>query len=180
MLLGQGCVSLPQLPDSGATFALKGKVAISEGDERFTASILWQQQGGDFEIDLWGPLGQGRVQLVKQNARMVLRNGQDEVLLEGDPEALMRDQLGWSLPVDVLPAWVQGQPLAGVGSRDLDYDDAGRLTAFEQLGWQVALARYQPVAGSTGDESVGRTLPTRVDARKGDSRLRLAIAEWKI
>ena len=177
-LLGtvSGCVTMP--PPSGADdeFSVKGKVAVRDASERFSANVLWVQQGAAFTIDLWGPLGQGRVQLVKQGDLVVLKDGQGEVITSGDAETVMRRHLGWSLPVDVLPAWIQGRPLDSVSAQGLSHGESGELTAFEQLDWQVSLDRYRTVESSTGP----RQLPGRVTAEKEAARVRLVVTEWQI
>lgn len=176
LLLLTSCVGAPQMPESVETFVLRGKVAVREGQENFTANLLWQQQGSGFEMELWGPLGQGRLNIVKQGADIELRNGAGSLLAEGDVQSVMREQLGWSLPIDILPAWVQGQPMAGEPVLHLKYDPAGHPSAFEQLGWSVVLDRYEAV--TAGAES--RDLPTRITAERGQSRLRLVVSEWRI
>jgi outer membrane lipoprotein LolB len=175
-LLVAGCVSMPPPPTVPEDFSLKGKVAVRDGDARFSANILWQQRGDGFEIDLWGPLGQGRVQLVKQGGRVILKDSQGQVLTAGDAESVMRRHLGWSLPIEVLPAWIQGKPLAAVGSEGLTYGDEGELVTFRQLDWQVRLDRYRQLEGVGGI----RNLPGRVTAEKESAHVRLVITEWRI
>ncbi len=170
-----GCVSTPVAPDVPETFVLSGKVGVREAGENFSANLLWHQRGEAFEIDLWGPLGQGRVKLVKHDDQIQLRSDQG-VLAEGDAETVMRQQLGWSLPVDVLPAWVQGQPLADAPAQEISRDDLGRITGFEQLGWKVVLERYEQVA----NEFEQRHLPRRVTATRAEGRVRLVVSEWRI
>jgi outer membrane biogenesis lipoprotein LolB len=87
----------------------------------------------------------------------------------------MHDHLGWSLPLDVLPAWVQGEPFPTVPVANLARDEEGRVTGFSQLGWAVVLERYQSV-----EEGLGvRDLPTRITASRADARVRLVISEWR-
>lgn len=170
-----GCVSTPEAPEVPVTFVIAGKVGVREAGENFSANLLWHQQGTAFEIDLWGPLGQGRVKLVKKNDLIELRSDRG-LLAEGDAETVMRQQLGWSLPVDVLPAWVQGQPLTHAPVRAISRDDRGRISGFEQLGWTVLLERYRTVENAL----VQRDLPTRVTATRGEDRVRLVVSEWRI
>lgn len=176
LVLAAGCAGLPRVPEAPETFALKGKLAVRENGEHYTANVLWHQRGEGFEIDLWGPLGQGRVQLVKQGGEIHLNNAQGDVLTSGDADAVMRRELGWTLPVEVLPAWVQGQPLATIEAHDLSRDDSGHVSAFRQLDWRVALDRYETVVG----DAVSRELPTRITAENDRTRLRLVISEWQI
>jgi outer membrane lipoprotein LolB len=52
-----------------------------------------------------------------------------------DLDALARESLGEALPLRALPSWLRGQPWPGAASQA---NDGG----FEQLGWQIVLARY--------------------------------------
>lgn len=173
MLLCAGCVSRPPLPEVPEVFVLRGKVAITEAGEHFTANLLWHQRGEGFEMDLWGPLGQGRVHIVREAGEVRLTNDQG-TLLAGEPDQVMREALGWSLPLDVLPAWVQGAPLPDVPAEGEVRDAAGQLVSFSQLGWSVALDRYETVAPGTS------ALPTRITAVRGDARVRLVVSEWRL
>lgn len=178
-LLIAGCAGLPSQPETPETFVLTGKVGVREADESFSANLLWHQMGESFEIDVWGPLGQGRVKLVKKGGEISLESDRG-VLARGEPEAVMRTHLGWSLPLEVLPAWVQGGPLENVTATDLRQDEAGRVVGFEQLGWAVVLERYQRVPVDAGSEASERELPRRVTATRGDARVRLVISQWRL
>ena len=174
-----GCTGLPRPPETPETFVLTGKVGVREADESFSANLLWHQMGEAFEIDLWGPLGQGRVKLVKKDGEIRLESDKG-VLAQGEPEAVMRAHLGWSLPLAVLPAWVQGGPVDEMPVSGLTRDEAGRVLGFEQLGWQVALERYQSVGTDAAPGGPERELPRRITATRDDARVRLVISEWRL
>ena len=178
-LLIAGCAGLPGLPEAPETFVLTGKVGVREADQSFSANLLWHQRGEGFEIDLWGPLGQGRVKLVKKDGEISLESDKG-VLARGEPETVMRTHLGWSLPLEVLPAWVQGGPFADIPATGLRQDEAGRVLAFEQLGWGVVLEGYQSVPIDAGPDASERDLPRRVTATREDARVRLVISEWRL
>ncbi|MGE0624590.1 MAG: lipoprotein insertase outer membrane protein LolB [Pseudomonadales bacterium] len=163
----------PPLPAAPEVFVLRGKVAVTEAGEHFTANLLWHQRGAGFEMDLWGPLGQGRVRIVRERDEVRIANDQG-VVMAGEPDRVMREQLGWSLPLDVLPAWVQGAPLSGVPAEALVRDEEGRFVSFTQLGWSVALERYESLAAGA------RALPTRITAIRADARVRLVVSEWRL
>ncbi len=175
-----GCAALRgpgALPPPGpGGFELRGKLGISDAGESFSARFLWRQEGADFNIDLWGPFGQGRVQLVGDERELTLLDGDGVVLTRGPHEAVMRSNLGWSLPLGVLPAWVQGRPDAHWPARGETRDEAGHLTAFSQLDWRVELERF---ARPDGDPAAAE-LPHRVTAQRGPYRVRLAISDWRI
>ena len=88
MFIG-GCASLSApTPEDG--FLLRGKLAVEEAGERHTANLLWRQQGENFEVDFWGPLGQGRIQLVRRGKSVAILDGAGVVLTEGPSEQVMR------------------------------------------------------------------------------------------
>lgn len=168
-----GCAGRPVLPESPDTFLLRGKVAVREGDARFSANLLWHQRRDGFDMDLWGPMGQGRVHIVKQGDRIRLSSSDGRVS-EGDPDDVMRAHLGWSLPLATLPAWVQGRPLSGVAVADLVRDPDGRIEHFRQLGWTVVLDGYRHV----GEDAP--PLPTRITVSRDDVRIRVVVARWRL
>ncbi len=178
--LGSGCASLPEQAPAAGGFHLLGKLGVVQGADSVSARFLWRQTPRRFDIDLWGPLGQGRVTLAGSERRMELRRGDGSVISRGPPEAVMTEHLGWSLPLSVLPEWVRGRPAPGLPVSGREYDDAGRLAAFEQLDWRVELERYQTVDGSAAKPAEGAALPHRVTASRGAYRIRLVISEWRI
>jgi len=175
VLICAGCASVSPRREEPADFQLRGKLGVVEGNDSFSARFLWRQYGPRFSIDLWGPLGQGRVSLIGDGRRIAVLDGKGDVLTQGDHADVMRAQLGWTLPLAVLPDWVLGGPGVGAASMRPQYDSAGHLVAFEQFDWAVAYAQYREVADADGV----RWLPGRITASKGDYRVRMVISDWQ-
>ncbi len=159
----------PRLDTEG--FGLRGKLGVVDAGESYSARFLWRQTGERFGIDLWGPLGQGRLRLEGDHERITLIKG-GEVLAEGEHDEVMRSRLGWTLPLSVLPSWALGEPDTSLNVAALEYDDEGRLVAFEQLAWQVSYTQFRLIGE--------RWLPRRITARRDDYRVRLIISTWDI
>ncbi len=162
----------PAPPADG--FELRGKLAVTEAGERFSGNFIWRQQAERFDINVWGPLGQGRVHLRGNEAELMLLDGREELIDRGPAASVMRTQLGWSLPLEVLPSWVLGEPDGAFVVTDDERDADGRYEAFQQAGWQVRLDDYREVAFGASP----RWLPRRVDVRREDTRVRLVIGSW--
>ncbi len=163
-----GCVSIP--PMSPATdFSIKGTIGVTEGGDSWSARFVWRQSGERFEIDLWGPLGQGHSRLRGTPDRLEITDAEGNVRTSGSPEALMFAELGWSLPLSLLLDWLQGRPSPEAPVVDAIRDPSGRLTDFRQLGWQVRFDH-------AGKASVG-TLPRRITANKPGYRVRVVISD---
>ncbi len=164
------CSTLSPTSD-GTGFGLRGKLGVVDGSESYSARFLWRQTGERFGIDLWGPLGQGRMRLEGDHEQMVLIKG-SEVLAQGKHDEVMRTRLGWTLPLNALPSWVLGRPDASLDVAAHQYDAEGRLVAFEQSDWRVTYAQFRQIGE--------RWLPRRITARRGDYRVRLIISTWDI
>ena len=163
-----GCAGAPPAPRS-ADFWIKGKLGVVYGDRAFSANFVWAQRGNRFDIELWGPLGQGRTRLRGVGRQLEVIDGQGGVLAAGRREALMVERLGWSFPVDLFLDWVNGRPAPGAPVRNRTSDSQNRLTGFEQSGWQVRYGRFQPFPAGP--------MPGRVTAQQPGSRVNLAISE---
>jgi outer membrane lipoprotein LolB len=163
-----GCATVTP-PPFDAEFVLAGKLGVSVEGEGGSVRFRWQQAGARYQIDLWGALGQGRTRLEGDADRMKLLDGAGGELLQGAPEAVMQERLGWSLPVGVLPAWLWGQPASGAPAGHIERDAAGRIARFEQIGWQIAYDGFRLEASGE--------LPRRVTLTRPGFRARIAIDE---
>jgi len=175
LVLSTACATVTIPPVGPDGFVLRGKLSVVEGEQSVSARFLWRQTGDRFAIDLWGPFGQGQMRLEGDGQELVLRDTAGNVLTRGSHEAVMRAQLGWSLPLEVLPDWVQGRPYPALPFADRATDAEGRLASFTQLDWTVALGRYR----STEKSSAGRDMPHQINAQRGVYRVRLAISDWQ-
>ena len=181
-MLVSGCSTAPPVPDFAEAFSLSGKLGVVSPEQQFSARLAWRQAAPDpaaaagrFVIDLWGPFGRGRVQLRGDAEHLQLLDADGTLLRAGSHRDVMLAELGWYLPLDVLPRWVLGRPDPALPSAELVYSAEGRLAGFDQLGWRVAYDRFSPVPGAPR----GAPLAHRIDASRDGYRLRLAVAEWR-
>ena len=164
-LLCGACASpAPTGAANEVAFDLRGRFSVAQGGEVASGNFLWRQFTAGFELDLWGPLGQGRARLIGGGGALTLVNGRGEAVADGDAEALMRRQLGWAAPLDAFAAWVTGKPAPSWPARIL----APGL--FEQLGWRVEVTAWHDVGG--------QPLPRRLEASRRETRIVVACREW--
>jgi outer membrane lipoprotein LolB len=149
-------------------WAFAGRVAISTGRDGGSGRIEWSQLGEDFDVRLSAPVTRQSWRL-QRAAGAVRLEGLEGGAREGaDAETLLFEATRWRLPVADLAAWVRG--VRGSGSpATLSFDEAGRLEAIEQSGWRVEYGAW------TADPL---PMPTRLQATRGEARVRLAIERW--
>lgn len=152
-------------------WSLAGRVAISNGRKGGSGRIDWQQQGDAYTVSLSAPV-------TRQSWR--LSGGPQGARLEGieggpregaDAAQLLREATGWEIPVAALGAWVRGVSAQDLPQASMQFDAAGRLNHMEQGGWAIDY-RWPEAAATTP------TLPQRVDAVKGEAKVKLVVDEW--
>lgn len=177
-LVLSGCSSLAPLPpepvqwdsyrvqlESLRTFTLVGR--ISSNAQSGTANLRWQQTGGEFVARLSGPLGMGALTL-SGTAEQVEIKSKDETLTTHDPEAYLRERLGWTLPLASLRSWARGLPTPQ--STNLRWDGYGRLAALRQDEWQVVYEEYRAAKGWE--------LPQLIVIERPGLKIKLVVDDW--
>ena len=180
-LLFAGCASAPVAPPA-AGFWIQGKIGVVEGDEAHSARFVWALHGDAFNIDLWGPFGQGHIRLRAFNWP------------NADQPARRRQRSAsaahWNDCVDELPASaVASQPsgkaqappgarLQRGGTRRLEIlDGTGTVLAagcpqslmLEHLGWSLPLDFFLDWMNGRPSERA----PTDALTRDANGRLRV-------
>jgi outer membrane lipoprotein LolB len=153
-------------------WAMSGRIALSNGKDGGSGRIEWKQAGPRFEVALAAPV-------TRQSWRVT--GGEGEAVLEGldggprtgsNAHDLILEATRWDIPVDALAGWVRGVPGPGAQVR---YGADGRLAGLEQDGWTVAYTAWAP---TQFDPTLA--MPARLEATKGQARVRLAVDNWTL
>ncbi|MDT8321730.1 MAG: lipoprotein insertase outer membrane protein LolB [Xanthomonadales bacterium] len=150
---------------------LEGRLAVRDGDEGGSGHLTWRNADGESEMDFYGAFGRGAWRLTANAgvARLELADGSH--FRASSVEELVRNEVGWDFPVDALAWWVRGLAAPGSFSRR-GIDEEGLIRSLEQHGWVIEYQRY----ASYDDEN----LPIRLTARRGDSKIKLVIRDWRL
>lgn len=151
------------------TWVLIGKAGLRTLQESTSANLDWSQHPHYYRLLISGPFGSGRNLLEGREGRFSLNNAEGRFEAE-TPEALMEQQLGWSLPVSSLADWIRGLPAAHSPAQ-LEHDAAGFPTRLEQDGWEIQYRDWTEVDSLR--------LPRRLVMQHGDLRITLVVTEWR-
>lgn len=150
-------------------WTLDGKLAISDGKDGGSGRLQWSVEPGLSELDFRGTFGRGAWQLDIRPDQAVLNFASGETWRAPDVSSLVRDHVGWEVPVDALSWWVRG--LAAPGPVDVRLlDDDGRMLSLSQGGWEVEYKKYKEFSGAA--------MPVRLDARRGEHHVKFIMREW--
>ena len=163
LLLTGACATLPPM-DEELDFSVAGRVGAVAGKTGTSAEFLWRQYGSGFDVEFWGPLGQGRTHLVVDGDAFSVVTARGERISDADARDWIRRELHLELPIRALSSWITGRPSPAwpVSGEDVD--------AFTQLGWNVEVAAW-------GDWD-GRRQPRKLTATRGDYRVTIVCRKW--
>lgn len=147
---------------------LIARVGLRTPDEATSANLDWRQTPYHYRLLLSGPFGSGRSTLEGREGRVSLTTPEGRFEAES-PEALLQEQLGWSLPVSALDHWIRGLPAAG--RHELERDARGYPRRLRQAGWEID---YRDWTWANG-----LWLPRRLVMTHDLLRVILVINEWR-
>jgi len=153
------------------SWALSGRLAISDGKDGGSGSLSWSQEGQETMMSFRGALGKGAWQLQSDadGARLELADG--AVSFAPSVRELVLEHVGWKVPVDALAWWIKG--LAQPGKWEArTLDEEGRLIDLRQSGWEVKFANYSGPADAS--------LPRKLSARRGPYLVKMVVREWTL
>ncbi len=115
--------------------------------QRQQGKFLWTHNKDQIVLEIFSPFGQtlARLEIHSGAASKV----QSVLYMQGQvpryavqPEILLQQLLGFSLPIQAFTAWIDGQS-AVTEPAQIIKDDQGRITSIQQMDWVID---YQPHA----------------------------------
>lgn len=176
-----GCAALsgkavtPQMAQSQqrlyslSAWKLDGRIGAKMGDEGWSANLFWEHEGGQDRLRISGPFSQGAVSIIVQSDLVYVNEGNGVVSSSRNPDAWLKQRLGFTVPLRSLRYWVLGLP-APDAEYKAELDAAGGLKGFAQQGWVLAFEGF----GSVG----GFVVPKRMSIRGGEVTLKLIADDW--
>lgn len=125
---------------------VKGRLAVRTNKRGGQVNMQWRRDGLGHTINLYGPLGGGRVILTQDGDGAILRDSKKRTYRADSAEELLLKVAGWRVPFREMQHWVLGIPAPG-GDYERTLDDQGRLARLRQAGWEIQFQGYRDFAG---------------------------------
>lgn len=159
---------------------LSGKIGLRAPQLAESAYVNWRQCGDRFAVRISGPLGQTVARIDGRGEQLTLQFEGRESVTTSEPELLMQQQLGWSLPIRALRYWVRAQAAPG-GDAELS-GPSQQPNALHQQNWQVDYLAYHqngatilPAKLRLSRDALSRN---GKEADSGNLQATLLINEW--
>jgi outer membrane lipoprotein LolB len=157
---------------------ITGRISIqyqeNEQEQSLHGNFDWYQNSDDIAIELSSPLGQTIANITQNKGGASITEAKKPPRTAKDIEQLLRETVGWTIPVQSLRSWLQGfDTTASQHYAPIATTDNHIITS---SGWQIRYASWQEI------ESI--TLPKRIDLTRttqqmGELKIRIVIDEWK-
>jgi len=154
------------------SWRMEGRIGVKTPDEGWTANLFWEHEGRQDRLRISGPFSQGMLSIIVQDDLIHINEGNGVEQTSRDPDALLRERLGFSVPLRSLRYWVTGVPSPDAEYVPVSGGASGSARGFRQQGWSLAYEQFLKVGALT--------LPQRATIRGNDVRLKLIADSWVI
>jgi len=155
-------------------WSISAKLAIFLKDERETANLYWEQNQDNYNIQLTSFIGTRILSIKKNKNGVEIINNDGDTFTGNNAEQLIQEiSPGLNLPISALQQWIKGNPINA--SYTLNEQQRVSTLLGENLdssAWQIKYQQYQYFSGIA--------LPRKLDLKRDNLRLKIAINQWQI
>ncbi len=155
-----------------SNWSVKGRIGVKTADDGFTSNLNWQHHPDQQIFKIYGSLGQTYAELQQNEKNTKLMLSDDQTYESTDAEAMIREVLGYSLPIEQLQYWILGLPYPD-GENNLTFDELGFLKSIHFQQWQISYKKYKQF-----DDFGDLYLPSKITVTNQQVTLRLSLRSW--
>ena len=151
-------------------------IGVSSERDSGSGDLDWRQNGDAYAFTMHAPITGKTWKLQGDVGGATLEGVESRPIADGDVQRLLRERIGWDVPLASLRAWVFGLRAADSPAR-IAYDDQNLPSLLEQGAWKV---EYREWFAPHQFPATDFALPKRVFASNGTTRVKLAIYDWSL
>ncbi|OOR99154.1 lipoprotein localization factor LolB [Haemophilus paracuniculus] len=153
-------------------YQAKGQFGYISPDERFSSHFVWQYKTPtQFGLELSSNLSSKSLKLQRNSRGLTISDSEGNSRSDADVDALMKEIIGVSFPIDQFAYWVKGQP-----EQNGDYvvNEKRQLSQFDYTingqRWKASYVEYH--------ENRTPNLPKLIVLESGEQTLKIRIDQW--
>jgi outer membrane lipoprotein LolB len=152
-------------------WTLTAHIGVVTDRDSGSGELDWRETGESYVFTVHAPIT-GKTWKLSGDARhAVLEGVESQPIEDDDVQRLLREHVGWDVPLASLRAWAFGMRASG-STAQVQYDDQNLPALIEQDGWKVEYRDW------FADRHPA--LPRRVFASNASTRIKLAIYDWSL
>ena len=149
---------------------LTGVIGVRTANHSSIADIVWHNNLRKATMVISAPLSFSSMSLSRSGNYYTLVTPKKK-LRSTNPELLMEQQLGWSLPIASLHYWVKGLP-TNSSAYHAKFDRYNHLAILKQQGWTLHYSNYVSVKNVD--------LPAKIVMSNSYWNFKLIIHQWML
>ena len=153
-------------------WSASGVIGIRYNGKADSANYVYKQDGDDFSIKLYGPLGIGSIEIKGNDSKVVFIDNKGKETQANNIKVLMMQQLGWYVPVEGLKSWVKGIPISDKDTNK-QIDDNNLVQILLERNWKIDYSGYKIFDGEY-------PLPTKIKMVRDDLYLKIIVKSWVV
>ena len=157
-------------------WTLQAHIGVTTERDSGSGDLEWRQEGASYSFTVRAPITGKTWKLAGDADGATLEGVGPRVQSDADVQRLLREQIGWDVPLASLRAWVFGLRAARPAA-EVSYDERELPALIGQGGWTV---EYRDWFGANEVAGSPLALPKRVFATHGATRVKLAIYDWSL
>jgi outer membrane lipoprotein LolB len=150
---------------------MEGRIGVQTSEDAWQANLFWDHDAAQDRLRVSGPLSQGMVSIIVQKDLIYINEGNGVTELSRNPDAKLRERLGFAVPLSSLRYWMLGIPAPGLPYDPIREGDDSP-SGFRQSGWAIRVERFINVGS--------RTLPQKMLVEGSGVRLKIVTDNWEI
>lgn len=154
------------------SWKIRGVLGIIYNNKAESANYIYTQDGDNYNIRLYGPLGIGSVEIKGDSTKVTLENSKGQKIQAKDAKSLMLEQLGWYVPVDGLKYWIKGVAIPNTKYKS-KLNQNNLVETLQQNNWNISYKNYQFVGSKY-------PLPSRIIMDRDNLIIKIVIKSWQI
>ncbi|WP_052808089.1 lipoprotein insertase outer membrane protein LolB [Methyloterricola oryzae] len=158
-------------PSDIKVWKLEGRIAVKTANDGWTANLIWEHDPRQDRLRISGPFSQGLLSIVVQDDLIHVNEGNGVEQTSRNPDALLRERLGFAVPLRSLRYWVTGVPAPEAEHVQVP-NETGGARRFSQQGWNLAYEKFSQIGAYQ--------LPQKASINGHDVRLKLIADDWLI
>ena len=152
-------------------WSMVGSLVVRAKGDASRVTLRWRQKRASYHLRVTALLGVALLELEGSDAGVEARFADGRRVRAESPEALLEEEVGWSVPLGGLQYWMVGAPSPGSADGTMEIDSQGRLARLEQSGWTVVYEKYRSLDGLA--------LPARIRFSNESVEGTVVVRRWK-
>ena len=151
---------------------ISGKIGIKTPDDTSSGFIDWHQQNQAYQIKISGALGLGATYIDGKPPYVSVKSAGKEEFTTTNPDELLKEQIGFAMPLTELQHWVKGLPAPGSDFKMTYYPD-GTPNTMKQNDWDLTFSKFK------NHQPENILLPGKIVVSGQGYRITLIAKTWK-